>query len=83
MRCAGSSPVFECLLRAMVSKGLLAAVRFSRLAASPAKIAVLVPQEEMLDEDGAQAVPPGAKDGLARAIVSFITMHIVVRCAMG
>ena len=57
----GSSQVFECLLRDMAAKGLVAAVRFARLASSPAKIAVLVPQLEGLDEDGAQAVPPGAQ----------------------
>jgi len=56
---AGSSQLVECLLRDMSSKKLLAVVRFSRLASSPAKLAVLLPQLEQLDEDGAQLAPAG------------------------
>lgn len=47
------------MLRDMSAKGLMAAVRFSRLASSPAKIAVLLPQMEIVDEDGAQVMPAG------------------------
>ena len=49
---------FASLHAAMVKKQCMALVRYSRNPRSP-RLAVLIPQEEEIDDDGSQLVPPG------------------------
>jgi ATP-dependent DNA helicase 2 subunit 1 len=56
----GSCSLFESLLRECSRKKVLPVVRFNLTASSLGRIAVLLPQLEVIDEsDGCQVVPPG------------------------
>jgi ATP-dependent DNA helicase 2 subunit 1 len=59
-RVKGSSSLFESLLRECDRKKVLPVIRFNLTASSLGRIAVLLPQLEVIDEnDGCQVVPPG------------------------
>ncbi len=55
----GSSDIFESLLRSMASRKVVAVVRFNRISSAAPRIAVLLPQLEVVDEDGCQVSPIG------------------------
>jgi ATP-dependent DNA helicase 2 subunit 1 len=56
---SGSTPIFAALLATLLDRQLVAMVRFRRTKNGAPRLACMIPQPEVLDEDGVQIQPPG------------------------
>ncbi len=55
----GSSVIFSALLHELFDKNLVAVVKFVKNTNSVAKLGIIIPQMEEIDENGLQIIPPG------------------------